>query len=147
MHASVPLHSSWFALLAATALVAACDSSPTGQNDEPIFILVVQPSSARLLPGGRLQLKVTATGAEDRVRSAADVHWSSTDEGVATVTADGVVTAANLGLAEIKASWEGRRGSAIVRVIDRTGPPPCPNFLTAALGPSSDKVSQCDREQ
>lgn len=142
MHASVPIHSSWFALLAATALVAACDSSPSGPPDDPIFLLVIQPSSATLLSGGQLLLKVTAKGAEDRVRSNADVHWSSTDDGVATVTPGGMVKAANTGTAQITAFWEGHRAYASVRVLDRDFRP-CPNFAAASLGPSYDKALPC----
>jgi hypothetical protein len=142
MHAPVLLHPSWFALLAATALVAACDSSPSGPPDDPIFLLVIQPSSATLTSGGQLQLKVTAKGAEDRVRSNADVHWSSTDDGVATVTAGGMVKATNKGTAQITALWEGHRAYASVRVLDRDFRP-CANFALAAPGPGYDKALPC----
>jgi hypothetical protein len=142
MHASVPIHPSWFALLAATALVVACDSSPSGPAEDPIFLLVIQPSSATLLSGGQVQLKVTAKGAEDRVRSNADVHWSSTDDRVATVTSSGVVNATNRGTAQITALWEGHRAYAAVRVLDPDFRP-CPNFAVAASGPSYDKALPC----
>jgi hypothetical protein len=143
MHPAFSIQLAPYALLAATALVVACDSSPTGPGNERTFLLVVQPSSATLLSGRQLQLKVTAKGAEDRVRSAKDVHWSSTDDRIATVSPDGVVTATGLGQAQIDVLWEGHRAFATVRVIDRSDIPRCPSFAVEGVEPSAEKVPQC----
>jgi Bacterial Ig-like domain (group 2) len=135
-----------YALLAATALIAGCDTSPTGLDREQPFLLVVQPSSATLLTGRQLQLRVMAKGAEDRVSSERDVHWSSTDDRIATVSPAGVVTATGLGQAQIDVLWEGHRAFATVKVIDRDIIPPCPSFAIEGLKPSAEKVSQCAAE-
>ena len=129
--------------LAVSALVAACDSTPTGPDREPVFILVIHPSSSILQTGRQLQLKVTAKGAEDRVRSPVDVHWSSTDDGIAKVTAGGLVVAGNHGTAQIRASWKGHEGWASVQVIDRDTPSLCPVFSVEGLQPSAEEAIPC----
>jgi Bacterial Ig-like domain (group 2) len=113
-------------LFAATAVVAACDSSPTDQGDTRTFLLVIKPSDATILNGRQLQLNVTSQGAKDQVKSPSDVLWSSSDDGVATVTEDGVVTGMGNGAAQITAWWAGHRGFATVKVFERgrSGPKP-----------------------
>jgi hypothetical protein len=143
MPASLPIQISSFAILAATALVIGCDSSPTDLSDERTFLLVIQPSSATLQTGHRLQLNVTARGAEDRVRSTTDVLWSSGSDAIATVSADGIVTARGNGSAQIIAWWEGHRGVATVKVIERSAPKPCGELALATEEPNSDKISSC----
>lgn len=143
MHPRVLLQISPIALLVVSAVVAGCDSSPTGPPNEPVFVLVIQPSSAILHTGRQLQLKVRVKGAEERVRSPADVHWSSTDDRIAKVTPGGMVTAGNSGSAQIHASWEGHQGYASVQVIDRATLPPCPVFSAGALRPNADKGIPC----
>ncbi len=143
MRAHFPIQLSRLALCAVTALVAACDSSPTDLSDDRTFLLVVHPSSATLQPGRQLQLNVTSQGAEDRTLTAGDMLWSSTDAAVATVTAGGVVTAQGNGAAQITAWFEGHRAVASVKVIDRGGLGPCGN-LAAAGNPSAEKLSNCN---
>jgi hypothetical protein len=71
------------------------------------------------------------------VKSPSDVLWSSSDDGVASVTEDGVVTARGNGAAQISAWWAGHRGFATVKVIERerSGPKPEP-----PPGDTGDKV-------
>jgi hypothetical protein len=135
-----------FVLFAATAVVAACDSSPTEQSDTRTFLLVIKPSSATLLTGHQVQLNVTAQGAEDRVHSNSDVLWSSTDDGVATVTADGVVSAKGNGSAQITAWWEGQRGFATVQVVERSIRGPCEQLPLVPAKPSLQQASACKPE-
>jgi Bacterial Ig-like domain (group 2) len=135
-----------FAVFAATALVAACNSSPTdpGPGDTRTFLLVIKPSTATLQPNHQLQLQVLAQGAEDRVRSNTDVVWSSTDERVATVTADGVVTAKGNGAVQITAWWEGHRGLATVKVVEQSVRGPCDHLPIVPAKPNLAKASTCE---
>jgi hypothetical protein len=133
------------ALFAVTALVAACDTSPTGLEDGRITVLVVKPSAATLLTGRQLQLNVTSQGALDRPLTATDVLWSSTDDAVATVSPEGVVTARRDGAAQITAWFEGHRAFATVKVLDHGNPGPC-GFPELAAEPSQQKTSNCTAE-
>src|SRR5690606_814992 len=45
------------------------------------------------------------------------VHWSSSDQSIATVSASGVVTAVGVGTARIAASAQGRSAETTVRVV------------------------------
>ena len=86
----------------------------TYQPDALAEGVTVTPESATLAPGGTadFEASVTPVTAEDR-----SVTWSSSDESVATVDADGVVTAVDDGTATITArSVRDTEGSATVTV-------------------------------
>ena len=71
--------------------------------------IMIEPSSATLMSIGAT-VQLTATVLDDNGQPVADavVAWQSSDEGVATVSAEGLVTAVGNGIAEITA----RSGSA-----------------------------------
>lgn len=132
-------------LLAMITLAAAC-SSATDPPD-PLPLLLIEPSNLSLAPGGKRQLSVTMRGVEGTVRSPTEVVWSSTDDGVATVSADGIVTANQDGTAQIAVWWEGYRAFATVRVFARATPPRCGRLLAAAPHESDGKRSFCAPER
>jgi hypothetical protein len=117
-------------VLASAALAVGCSSSPTGPRDderiigpqEPILRLFVAPSVATLSGGGRLALSASAASDDRSTVRAVSVTWTSSDEAVASVTSDGVVTGGLPGLAEITA----RSGlsTAVARItVLKAGPP------------------------
>lgn len=77
--------------------------------------LALEPGATR-----RLEATVTPITAEDRT-----VTWSSDDESVATVDADGVVTAVAAGTATITATSDGGHGAASA-TLTVTAPTPAP---------------------
>jgi hypothetical protein len=119
-------------VLASAALAVGCSSSPTGPKDddderivgpqEPTLHLFVAPSVATLRGGGRLALSASAASADRLTVRAVSVTWTSSDDAVATVTSDGVVTGGLPGLAKITA----RSGlsTAVARItVLKAGPP------------------------
>jgi uncharacterized protein YjdB len=83
----------------------------------PVGSVTVSPSSASLVPTQVLTLSALVRDANDVVVSDRAVTWASSNTGVATVSASGVVTAVALGTATITATSEGRTGTAIITVV------------------------------
>lgn len=75
----------------------------------------VRPSSATISRGQTVKLSAVVSTEDGRAFTGI-VHWSSSDEGVATVDVSGLVTGVADGQATISASAEGKAGSAIVVV-------------------------------
>lgn len=98
-----------------------------GQTAEPQAVtlraaatLSISPASpAPLYPGDRVQLQATLTDATGQVVGGRDVEWTSSAGAVATVGADGGVTAVAPGSAVISAAAGGRTATANVTVVAR----------------------------
>jgi hypothetical protein len=110
-------------MVAAAALATyACRDEPTGVGGQVLFDVVVEPGGAWLAPDDSILLSATvlmfqgATGAVQEVDSA--VAWSSSDETVATVEADGWVRAVGLGEATVTASGAGESSDALIAVTE-----------------------------
>ena len=102
-----------------TAVITASTGSITGQATVTVAqvpaTLAVTPDSVVLSgPGAMTSLSTSAADAGGSVIANPDLTWTSSDEAVATVTADGVVTAIAEGVAEIVA-----RATAASTVTDR----------------------------
>lgn len=95
------------------ALLTACD---LGTGPVSVAEVEVTAPSASLAVGDTLQLTATAKAASGRELSRRAVTWSSSDEGVATVSAKGVVTAARPGTVTITAAVEDRTGGVSLTV-------------------------------
>ncbi len=80
--------------------------------------VVIEPSVAILEVGQSVTLQALPQSADGVSLSGREVTWSSGDEGVVTVNANGVVTAVGVGEAEVSATSEGVRGTALASVID-----------------------------
>lgn len=65
-----------------------------------------------LMIGESVQLTATLLDADGNVLEGRQVDWSSSDESIATVSDDGLVTALSRGEVEITASSEGQKGKA-----------------------------------
>src|SRR2546429_5684179 len=111
------------ALLGAAGLSAALVGCLTPVPTE-VGPLIVTPASASVSVGDTVKLTVAAVAVGDASGSGANptVRWSSSNTGVATVTATGLVTAVAPGSATITATSNGRSGAATITVAPR--PPP-----------------------
>lgn len=82
----------------------------------PVASVSVTPASASLLVGRTTTLAATPRDASGNALPDRAVSWQSTNEGVATVSQSGVVTAVGPGTAVISATAEGQSGRATVTV-------------------------------
>jgi uncharacterized protein YjdB len=95
----------------------------------PVASVVVSPSTGQITVGGTQQFAATALDATGSALSDRAFSWTSSNASVATVSANGLVTALTPGQTTITASSEGRSGSASLTVI----PVPVAS-VTVALG-------------
>jgi uncharacterized protein YjdB len=89
----------------------------------PVASVTVAPTSLPLQVGQTGTLTATTRDAANNVLTGRAVAWASSNEGVATVAANGTVTAVAPGSATITATSEGKSGTASVTV---TAPAPAP---------------------
>ena len=82
----------------------------------PVASVDVSPASAGLSIGRTSQLSATPRDASGNPLSGRVVTWSSNASGVATVSANGLVTAVAAGSATITATSEGQSGTATITV-------------------------------
>ncbi len=96
-----------FAVLTMVLLFACGKDSPTKPTETPVASRIeITPSSARLNAIGQtVQLTVTVYDQNNNPMSVAGVEWSSGDASVATVSAQGLLTAVSNGVARITANW------------------------------------------
>ncbi len=84
----------------------------------PVDSVVVEPTEVTLVVGGSRLIEARPQSSDGVALPDREVVWESSNEGVATVSANGLVTATAIGEAVVTATSEGVRGSAQVRVID-----------------------------
>lgn len=86
----------------------------------PVATVVVNPTTSTLVVGATGQLSATTRDANGGTLNGRPIAWSSSDEGVATVTSTGnavVVTAIAVGSATITATSEGKTATSVISVI------------------------------
>lgn len=111
------------------SLAGACggDASPTAPpptpppSPPPVSTISLSGVPDELEVGATVTPVVTLRDAAGNTLTGRPVRWASDSDGVATVTAAGVVTAAGPGNAIITATSEGRSASFPVKVDTRTG--------------------------
>lgn len=100
------------------------DGDPvTPQPPTPVATIEVTPAAATLLVGETSQLTATMRDAGGGVITGRTPTWSSSSQGIATVSASGLVTAVGPGQAQIDATAEGKSGSATITVALATFQP------------------------
>ena len=82
----------------------------------PVDQVRVTPVSTNLKSGKSVQLSAVAVDANGDPISGATFTWRSSDNGIATVTSNGLVRADDPGSATITATYQGKAGSASVHV-------------------------------
>ena len=113
------LRFAWIRLSSVTILslgVLSCGDD-SGPVNEPVATVSVVPVAQTIAPGETLQLEATTKDAAGTTLADRDISWSSSNQGVATVSSDGLVTGVADGEATITATSEGTSGSADVSVL------------------------------
>ncbi|HEX2203483.1 MAG TPA: Ig-like domain-containing protein [Longimicrobium sp.] len=109
------------AALPAALLLAACGDGPTGTA--AVASVSLAPDGRTLAVGETLALEAVVRDVRGGAPEDPEVDWSSDAPGVATVDAQGVVTAVAVGTANVRAEVDGK--SASVRVAVAALPPEC----------------------
>lgn len=106
------------ALLAVGALLlaASCGDDPTGGGSS-VASVSLDPADATLVAGETLQLSAQPRDSRGGPLDELTISWTSEDPTVATVTAEGLVTAVAPGETEVRATVEGESASAAIRVL------------------------------
>jgi uncharacterized protein YjdB len=118
--------------LATAGNVSASGSANITVTPAPIGTITITPPAATVQAGQTQALTVELRSARNRVLTGRTVTWSSSNDGVATVSGSGanaIVSARTVGAAIISASSEGRSTSAAIQV---TPAPPASITVTPA---------------
>lgn len=102
---------------------------PPPPTQNPVQTVQVGLAATSLTPGATTQATATLRDAGGGTLTGRAVSWSSSNSGVATVSASGVVTAVATGSASIMATSEGKSGSASLTVAQ-----PAVNSVTLVAG-------------
>ena len=89
----------------------------------PVATVTVTPASASVGVGQTIQLTATMRDANNNVLTGRAVTWASSNTGIATVSASGVVSGVAIGSATITATSEGKSGTASVNVTVASADP------------------------
>jgi uncharacterized protein YjdB len=103
---------------------ASITATAEGKNDvatitvtqAPVASVSITPSPLSMSVGQTTTLTAVLKDAADNLLSGRPVEWSSSNTGVATISASGVVTAVAAGTTTITATSEGKSGSSTVTV-------------------------------
>jgi uncharacterized protein YjdB len=129
-----------------TATISATSGSVSGTASltvlpAAVVALNVVPATLFMPLGTSSQLQVIATMSDGTTQNmAVAATWSSTQSGVAAVNAQGVVTAAGKGSAQVSATYRGLTGSASVTV----GPPA---LVSIAVSPNPSSLPLGETKQ
>ncbi len=107
--------------LLTAAVLTACSETPSEPPIEPPVVAAVTVTSAidTLVPvGWPAQLNATVTDADGNAIAGAVVSWRSSNDTVATVDANGLVTCLTAGSVTITATSGGSSGSLKLRGVD-----------------------------
>ena len=109
-----------------SALVIACSGGGSDDGDDgtsppppptPVQSVTITPGpSLNLSVGATTQLSATARDAQGNVLTGRTITWSTSAQGVATVSTTGLVTATAVGAAQIRATSEGKTGEVTITV-------------------------------
>src|SRR6266496_3833718 len=120
---------------------ALADTSAVTVTAIPVASVTVAPSSAGIQVGDTLRLTATPRDSAGNVLSGRTITWSSDSSAVATVNASGLVTGVASGSATIRATSEGKSGTAAITVTSLPPPPPPPPpVATVTVSPSSAAI-------
>src|SRR6266852_7006308 len=106
------------AAVAVTLAVQSCEIPRAVNQGTAVARVVVSPPSATTPVGQTVQLTATPEDAAGNALSGRAVLWSSSQSSVASVDANGLMTALATGSATITATSEGQSGSASITVTN-----------------------------
>jgi alpha-tubulin suppressor-like RCC1 family protein len=106
-------------LAAIALLVAACSGEPVDPgNLVPVATVTLDPPDPVVGVGATAALTATARSADGTVLEGREITFASSDPAVATIDANGVVTAVAVGTTQITATSEQRSGSVTLTASD-----------------------------
>src|SRR3954470_13263697 len=114
-------------LLGAVATLAACAMKDVTQpidSTNPVSTIALTPRTASLSVSGTLQLSAALQDSTGATLAGRTVTWATNVARVATVSASGLVQAADSGTATITASSEGKNATATITVTRGSVPNP-----------------------
>src|SRR5688500_85319 len=97
-----------------------------------VATVVVAIAAPNVAVGTTTQASATPRGMDGSILDDRPIAWSSSDSEIASVSSEGVVTALRVGTAHIKATSEGKEGSAILTVT----PPPVATVIVTLASPA-----------
>jgi uncharacterized protein YjdB len=103
----------------------------------PVAAISVTPGSAALMVGQSASFSAVATDASGNVLGGRTITWSSANTSIAKVSSLGLVTAIGAGTTTIRASAEGKTGSAQVVV---TAPNPPAPVASVVVNPATTNL-------
>ena len=92
----------------------------------PVASVSVSPATASVSAGSTVQLTGTPKDSLGRALTGRTITWATSNAGVASVSAAGLVTGVGAGTATITATSGGKSGTATVTVTAQQPPPPPP---------------------
>ena len=103
------------------AIIRATSEGKAGQSAVtvtiiPVASVTVTPALAALVAGGTQQLGAAAKDAQGQPLPGRAISWSSSNPAVATVSANGLVTAIAAGTTQVRATSEGQWAEASIKV-------------------------------
>src|SRR6266481_1037209 len=113
-----------------TASAAITASAPASV---PVASVSVTPATSSLQVGGTVQLSAVTRDANNNVLTGRVINWSSSNTGISTVSASGLVTAVAAGSATITALSETKTGTSAITV---SAPAPVP-VATVTVSPAT----------
>lgn len=109
-----------------SATLTVVAASGPGATSTSVASVSVSPPTASVAAGGTQLLTATVRDSSGTVLTDRAVSWASSNSGVATVSASGMVGAVSAGTATITATSEGVAGTANITVTATSPPPPPP---------------------
>ena len=107
--------------------------------------VTVSPSSPSIEKGETQQFTASAYDSDNEIISGKTFNWSSSNTLVATVSASGLATGVGAGSTTIKASVDGKSGTATLTVTEPPPPPPVVDRVT--VSPSSPSIEKGETQQ
>ena len=123
----------WGAML----VVVACSASTTNDvTPAEVATVAVSPATSSISIGGHLTLRAVVQNVAGDTLADSDIFWSVQSAGIATISADGVLTGVASGTTQVSANVAGKSGLGTVIVVS----PPVPSgnapVASVAISPS-----------
>ncbi len=122
-----------YSALAAAALVMGCGSSEPTKPSVTVTTVSVTVGTSQLEVAGTQAATAEVRDQNNAIVTGKSVTWASSSPAVATVSADGLITAVAPGTASIIATVDGKSGNASVLVV-------APKVVTLTLTPPAGQV-------
>lgn len=117
-------------------------STPVTVQLPPVASITVAPATPSIAISATVQLSATLRDAGGAVLTGRAVTWETSAQGIATVSASGLVTGVAAGSATITARSEGQAGSAVVTVQPAAAP-----VATITLAPATSTINVSGTQQ